>query len=461
MNKKENMSMKNSNIKWIGIIPQGWEIKRFKNYFTNIGGGNYGYDLQENSKIKLTCFSISDFKNGNLDNKNKDLIKTNRAYDKENILKKGVILVEKSGGGEKTPVGRMVIVKEDVKAYYTNFVQGIKINNKMNENFILYILKTTYNLRLHMKYVKQNTGLQNFKFNNFANDLLIPVPKLEVQNKIVNFIDYNLITLSKKIKKYNKKIELLKEYKEALIYETVTKGLDKNVEMKDSGVDWIASIPRDWSIKRVKDCIVLQGGGSDKKINKDEKEVSLINYTDVYKNKKLDKNLNYMKVTYPEDKIKKIQVYKNDLLITPTSETADDIGKVNIVLEEMNDTVFSYHILRMRAFKNSCPFYLKYYFNSIASKLQFNKKATGITRVTLSRNDILSNKIVLPPLNEQNKIVYFLDKKTEEIDNEVEKLYKKIELIKELKESIIYECVTGKLDIEKEGEKYQKIIESI
>lgn len=456
MNKKENMSIKNSNIKWIGIIPQGWEIKRFKNYFTNIGGGNYGYDIQENSKIKLPCFSISDFKNGNLDNENKNLIKTNRAYDKENILKKGVILVEKSGGGEKTPVGRMVIVKEDVKAYYTNFVQGIKINNKMNENFILYILKTTYNLRLHMKYVKQNTGLQNFKFNNFANDLLIPVPKLEVQNKIVNFIDYNLITLSKKIKKYNKKIELLKEYKESLIYETVTKGLDKNVEMKDSGIDWIGRIPKSFSIKRLKDVYIYKNGYSfsDEDYSEENNGNYLIKITQI---KEDGININKEMVIKDNDRNKLFKIKKMSILYALSGATA---GK-SCFFDSEYKCYLNQRVAEIRLKKGNSK-YLYYIFkNKQMQHIILNSKQST-AQPNINKSDI--DNFIIPyisNINKQNEIVDFLDKKTKEIDSEVEILSKKIGLIEELKESIIYECVTGKIDIEVDGEKYQKIIESI
>lgn len=434
MSKKENMSMKDSNIKWIGKIPQEWEIKRFKNYFTNIGGGNYGNDIQEDSKIKLPCFSISDFKNGNLDSKNKELIKTDRAYDKENTLKKGVILIEKSGGGEKTPVGRMIIVKEDVKAYYTNFVQGIKINNKMNENFILYILKTTYNLRLHMKYVKQNTGLQNFKFNNFANDLLIPVPKLEDQNKIVNFIDYNTITLNKKIKKYNKKIILLKEYKEALIYETVTKGLDKNVEMKDSGIDWIGSIPNTWNIKRLKDFAKIKKG---QQISGDE-NVGLHPYI----------NGGINPSSY-------IDVYNTKGPVLTISEGGASAGYSQIIEENIWAGAHCYILKTGHVLK-----YVLYLLKGLQKEIMSQKTGSAMPNLQKSRFENMVFPIVLNK-DKQNEIVDFLDKKIKEIDSEVEILSKKIALIEELKESIIHECITGKIDIEVDGEKYQKIIESI
>lgn len=226
----KNVEMKDSGVDWIGKIPNTWNIKRFKNYYTNFGGGNYGEEPQKSSKIILPCFSISDFKNGNLNNNNKILIKTLRAYDKKNILKKGILLIEKSGGGEKNPVGRIVMVEEDIEGYYTNFVQGIKINKKINEKYILFLLNSIYKLRLHMRYVKQNTGLQNFNFNSFANNLFIPLLSLREQNEIVDFLDKKTEEIDNEVKKLSKKVKLIEELKESIIYECVTGKLNIEVE---------------------------------------------------------------------------------------------------------------------------------------------------------------------------------------------------------------------------------------
>lgn len=213
--------------------------------------------------------------------------------------------------------------------------------------------------------------------------------------------------------------------------------------MKDSGIDWIGEIPENWKVKRVKDIVNLRGGGIDKKIIEGEKIVNLVNFTDVFKLKKLDNNLDYMQVSCREDKISNVSLIKNDLLITPSSETAKEIGIVNIVLEDLINSVYSYHILRMRLKdkKNSAKF-LYYYFNSKFSKFQFENKALGITRVTLSRGDINENILFVPPLETQQKIAEYLDVEVSKLDKQVSLLERKYALLGDYKEALIFETVT-------------------
>lgn len=217
-----NVAMKDSGIDWIGNIPDHWEVKRVKDILSNLGGGNYGDD-EDKEGLLLPCISISDFKNGNLENNTN--IKMNRIYKKKNIIKQGSILIEKSGGGEKVPVGRVIYAKKDIEAYYTNFVQGIKII-KNNSNYIYYCLSAIHKNKLHMNFVKQTTGLQNFEFNKFSTNFLLPIPDIDSQKNISEYLDELNLKVDKKIEIIKKQIELLKEYKQSLIYEAVTGKLD-------------------------------------------------------------------------------------------------------------------------------------------------------------------------------------------------------------------------------------------
>lgn len=437
------------------------KMKRIKDFNIQYISGIWGDYASEDDKDGVFVLRSTEQKvNGDLKIISPAYIKTN--YKSKNILKDGDLLITKSSGS-RSHVGKCSYINKEVASFnyaFSNFMMGVRIKDKkLDSQYLCYCINSNF-IKKQIEDSCTNVTLNNLNQKNVSN-WLIPDFNMAKQNSIVFFLNKNIKVLNNIIEKYTKKIELLKEYKESLIYETVTKGLDLNAEMKDSGVDWLGKIPVCWDIKRVKNCVILQGGGSDKKINEGEKDVLLVNYTDVYKNKKIDKSLDFMKVTYPEDKIKNIQVYKNDLLITPTSETANDIGKVNIVLENMENTVFSYHILRMTVLKNSDPFYLKYYFNSFASNIQFSKKATGITRVTLSRNDILSNIVVLPPLDVQKRIVSHLDIKIDKVENEIKNSLKKIALIEELREAMIYEAVTGKIDVDTDGDKCLKMIDAL
>lgn len=273
----------------------------------------------------------------------------------------------------------------------------------------------------------------------------------ESKTAIANYLDHNTSKIDSEVDYLEKKATILDEFKQSLIFETVTKGLDKSIQMKDSGIEWLGEIPEHWEVKRIKNLISLKGGGADKKIIASEKTVSLVNFVDVYKGKVLDNKLEYMKVSCPEHKISQINLRKNDLLITPSSETRDDIGVANIVVEDLNNTVFSYHILRMRLKdKTNSANYLKYLLNSKQQRFQYSEKATGTTRVTLSRDDILTNYLYLPTKSEQKQIADHLDKECGIIDTKVNYYRKKAKLLKEYKQSLIYEAVTGKIEIPKE-----------
>ncbi len=217
----KNAEMKDSGIDWIGTTPKHWKIKRIKNIFNSLGGGNYGED-ENVSMINLPCISISDFKNGNIINTDK--IVSLRSYNKNNKLKKGTILLEKSGGGEKNPVGRVIYLLNDINAHYTNFVQGLK--SVEDSKFSYYLMKSIHSNKFHMNFVKQNTGLQNFNYNGFSKLFFVSIPPKNEQIDIVSFLDEETQKIEDKIALISKKVELLKEYKQSLIYEAVTGQLD-------------------------------------------------------------------------------------------------------------------------------------------------------------------------------------------------------------------------------------------
>lgn len=217
----KNAEMKYSGIDWIGTTPKHWKIKRIKNIFNSLGGGNYGED-ENVGMINLPCISISDFKNGNIINTDK--IVSLRSYNKDNKLKKGTILLEKSGGGEKNPVGRVIYLLNDINAHYTNFVQGLK--SVEDSKFSYYLMKSIHSNKFHMNFVKQNTGLQNFNYNGFSKLFFISIPPKNEQIDIVNFLDEETQKIENKIALISKKIELLKEYKQSLIHEAVTGQLE-------------------------------------------------------------------------------------------------------------------------------------------------------------------------------------------------------------------------------------------
>lgn len=316
-----------------------------------------------------------------------------------------------------------------------------------------YVLKTNQNLK-YVYYVlkgfekeimnrKTGSAMPNLQKSKFNNTLFPIIYNSHKQENIVKYLDKINYILLKQIKKYNKKIELLKEYKESLIYETVTKGLDKNVKMKDSGIDWIDRIPNNWSIKRLKNFCTKKN----KITNNENLDALSLSFGEVVK-----KNIEILE----ETKMSYQKVDKQDIIINPLNLNFD-LKSLRVGVSHIEGCISTGYIILKN--KKEDIEYIKYLFH-LFDILKMKQLGSGV-RQTLNFTLLKNCSFPLPSVIEQKQISIFLNEKTNIINKEIDSLYKKIELMEELIESIIYECVTGKLNIEVDGEKYQKIIESI
>ena len=167
--------------------------------------------------------------------------------------------------------------------------------------------------------------------------------------------------------------------------------------------------------RKLEDIGVFENVGIDKKTIPGQPLVSLLNYVDVYKNIYIDNSIPQMIVSSPINKIKACSCEKGDIFITPTSETKDDIGHASVITETLENTVYSYHIMRFRLadISMTTSFYIRYLFDVDIIKEQIYKLAKGLTRYGLSKNDFAKIEIPLPPLPVQEEIVRLLDQLTE------------------------------------------------
>ncbi|HOJ19792.1 MAG TPA: restriction endonuclease subunit S [Ignavibacteriaceae bacterium] len=222
----------------------------------------------------------------------------------------------------------------------------------------------------------------------------------------------------------------------------------KYPKYKHSGIEWIGEIPEGWEVKKLRFIGRFTSSGIDKKINENETRVKIINYTDVYGNSSLVLNSDreYMEVTCSEEKHLDHQVIKGDLIFTPSSETTEDIGLSALVNEDLENTAYSYHVLRFRFEKEADHNFKKYLGNNHFVLNQFSSNAKGTTRQILNRENFNSTFVVLPPKSEQTAIANYLDDKTAKIDTLIEKKKKLIELCKEERTAVINEAVTKGLN---------------
>jgi type I restriction enzyme S subunit len=219
---------------------------------------------------------------------------------------------------------------------------------------------------------------------------------------------------------------------------------------KPSGEDFIGDIPENWECIRLGMLGVFSSSGIDKKINDNEVSVRMVNYTDIIQSRKYSPiqtgEKEYMTVSTPSSKLEEHRLKKGDMVFIPSSETKDDLGYSSLIDFEENDIVYSYHILRYRTIKNLYHYFKKYLINHHSVLNQFSRESKGTTRQIIGRNVFNNVRVVLPPLQEQEQIVKYLDEKTTIIDKLISTKERKIELLKEQRTSLINEVITKGLD---------------
>ena len=218
---------------------------------------------------------------------------------------------------------------------------------------------------------------------------------------------------------------------------------------KDRGVEWIGEIPRGWVVQKLKYTSSILPSNVDKHIYPEEVQVRLCNYTDVYYNEFITPSLELKKGSCNQNEFDKFKLRQGDVIITKDSESPDDIGIPTLVTKDFNDVVCGYHLTLIRP-RDVVGGYLFRFIQSDRSRKYFEINSDGVTRFGLGKPTIENMVIPLPPLQEQQQIVDYLDKETTKIDTTIEKETQRIKLLKEYRQSLISNVVTGKVDVRDE-----------
>ena len=277
--------------------------------------------------------------------------------------------------------------------------------------------------------------------------LWLPLPPLPEQQAIVRYLDH----VDERVRRYvdakKKLIALLEEEKQAIINQSVTRGLDPAVHLKPSGVEWLGDVPEHWEVRRLRTIAEMRVSNVDKLRSEDEYPVRLANYVDVYKNDYITASMPFMYATASSSEIKKFKLELDDVLITKDSETWNDIGVPALVTESADDLLSGYHLALLRPSKGTLGAYLANTLRSVGVAHQFHVRANGVTRYGLAHVGIQSVRLPLPPLPEQQAIVQHIDRETARINAVIVHARHQIELVEEYRTRLIADVVTGKLDV--------------
>ena len=416
---------KDSGIAWIGVIPEHWEIRKGKNIFK-----------KEERPVRDFDEIVTCFRNGEV------TLRSNRRIDgftnavKEigyQGVRKGDLVIHNmdafagaigvsDSDGKSTPVYSICTPRNDTEAntyYYAYLLRSYALGGVIQSL---------------AKGIRERST--DFRYKEFG-ELFYQQPPLAEQQAIADYLDRRCSEIDELIALQEEMITKLQSYKQSVITEAVTRGLDKNVPLKDSDIDWIGKIPEHWSRNKIVRLFSIIGSGTTPKSNKGDNYIGSINWI-----QSGDINGGYIencKNTISKTVLKEysaLKIYKAPFIIVAmygASVGNISISKIDGCVNQaccvMNDTEQNFRYL---------------FYSIISVKNYLIYKAEGGGQPNISQDKIKNTWLPIPPLAEQQAIADYLDQRCSEIDELIALKQQKIEKLKEYKKSLIFECVTGK-----------------
>ena len=435
--------MKPSGIAWIGEIPTGWDVERVKYVIQNnadgIKVGPFGSALtnevvsSEEGKYKIygqANLIRKDFNYG-------DNFVTEENYRR---LINYEVLPDDIAVSMMGTIGKCSVVPHGIQpGIMDSHLIKIRLSKKMSPRFFEYIYESY--VVYEQLVVNSKGSIMNGLNSTIVKSVFLAVPSIDEQTAIADFLDAQCTKIDSVIADIEKQIETLQKYKKSLITETVTKGLDRSVTMKDSGIEWIGKIPKHWNINKTRYLASLCSGATPSK--------------DVY--------------TYWEGNIPWIssQEVKSDIIVDTSLHISEEairscstkLMPVGTLIMVVRSGILQHTIpvallgapatinqdIKAFVFKpEMLPAYYKYYIQGENDALLNVLIKDKTTVESIDNNLLLSLRIMVPPIQEQKNIVSYLDERCCKIDSILTDKQAQLDAIVQHKKSLIYEYVTGK-----------------
>lgn len=423
-------NFKESGIEWLGEIPEHWEVVKINKIVTFVNG--YAFEnFDFNPIFEIPVIRIGDMQKEKILYDN--CLKTKEKEKlKQFLISNNDILIALSGA----TIGKIAFCDTDNKAYINQRVAIVRSKLKLVKYYFL-----TRGFSLLIELACNGSAQPNISTKEIG-EFKIPLPPLKEQEQIANFLDEKCKKIANFIEKKEKLITLLKEQKQALINETITKGLDKNINFKDSGIEWLGEIPQHWRIVKLKYVAFTNIGlvyTPDDIIENPDEGYPVLRANNI-QNGKID----YQDLIYIKSKQigKKQIISSGDLLMCVRNGSENLLGKT----AKIQDGYFSFGAFTA-IIKSQFNDYFYWIFqtNMLRKSIASFSASNGIGQI--SQDDIKNFIISFPPLKEQEQIAQFLDSEISKIDKIIEKTKKQIKLIKEYKTTLINQAVCGRIDL--------------
>lgn len=363
---------------------------------------------------------------------------------KDAQIKKGDLLMASTGGGV---LGKVFFYDSEDDSFYADSHVSILRNSKRNNlmKFLYYFFSIRYE-EINATMVKGSTNQTELQ-RNYLLAYELDIPSLPKQQQIVEYLDEKLAKINKRLTVLEKQQNAYVRLKKSIIHHAVTRGLNPDVPLKDSGIEWIGMIPEHWERFRLKDLGYMYGGltgksGDDFRCDDETKTKPYVPFTNVLNNTVVD-NDNFHYVIMGDNE-QQNQVRTNDLLFLMSSEDYESIAKSAVVVGNPGEVYLNSFCRGLRITNRNCfaPF-INYQLNSVTYRDALRFEARGFTRINIKIDRVASHFVSLPPLSEQQAIASYLDEKCAKIGAAIENISKQIDASKRLKRALINEVITG------------------
>ena len=428
---KQYPSYKNSGVEWLGDVPEHWRISSLKRYGYFKGGAGFPHAYQGNTEENIPFFKVNSL------SKDKRFLSSFSDFVGEETAKKLGAKIFPKNSIFFAKVGAALLLERirtnQQPCCIDNNMMGFVIQNELSFDFAFYLMSL-----IDFKYLVNPGAVPSINESQISS-FLISVPPISEQTQIANYLDTETARIDNLISKQEKLIELLEEQRKSIISHAVTKGLNPNAPMKDSGVEWLGEVPEHWQQKPIWSLF--------KRIKRTNfpTERLLSVYRDYGVIPKDSRDDNHNRAS--EDLTPYQLVCANDLVINKMKA-----WQGSIAISELRGIVSpAYYIYQPKA-----EYHSKYIHFLIRSAYYIQSYKNYSKGIRVNQWDLESEAfthidLLLPSLDEQQKIVAFLDTETARIDNLISKQKSLIEKLKEYRTSIISHAVTGKIDVREFG----------
>ena len=419
-------SYKDSGVSWIGDIPEHWEVKQLRSFLTLFSEKGHG-DAQ----------LLSVTREQGVIERDKEDKEENHNFVPDDLsgykyIEKGDFAINKM----KAWQGSYAVSEYNgivSPAYFTCKLKGV------NKDFFSKAIRSKVYVPFFTQYSK---GIRVGQWDLNPNALKsIPffLPTPDEQSVIVKYIDDKTSKIDAYVADKEKGIELLQELKQKTIADAVTKGLNPDAKMKDSGISWIGEIPEHWEVKRIASLFTGKV-----QANTDFKYHHAFKF---YYGTLVPKNEVGDVEEYRDTYVKYSVLQKDDIMINGLNLNYDFVSQRVAIAPSDGIITSAYVVARPR--KGTNAQYYNYLFKTMDNMKLFHGMGTGI-RLTLSFDEMKKQVVVVPPQDEQQAIVAYIEEKCEKIDKLASELQSEIDYLKEYKQRLIADCVTGQVNVQNE-----------